>query len=41
MFVIFVAWLAGTAFAIRNDRLQALSLLGSHFGAVDIPATYD
>lgn len=23
-----------------NERLQALSLLGSHFGLVDIPATY-
>lgn len=24
-----------------DDRLQALSLLGSHFGAVDIPTSYD
>lgn len=23
-----------------NERLQALSLIGSHFGLVDIPATY-
>lgn len=26
---------------VLNDRLQALSLIGSHFGAVDIPASYD
>ena len=23
-----------------NERLQSLSLLGSHFGLVDIPATF-
>ena len=24
-----------------NEKLKSLSLLGSHFGVVDIPATYD
>lgn len=37
--------LIGLAEAARNNRfnekLQSLSLLGSHFGLVDIPATYD
>ena len=34
----------GFAAALRsqfNEKLEALSLLGSHFGLVDIPATYD
>ena len=26
---------------LYNGRLESLSLLGSHFGAVDIPATFD
>jgi hypothetical protein len=34
----------GYAAALRNqfiEKLETLSLLGSHFGTVDIPATYD
>ena len=41
---LFSIFFVGYAAALRNqfnEKLAALSLLGSHFGAVDIPATYD
>ena len=41
---VLICGLVGHVVAVRtrfNEKLEALSLLGSHFGAVDIPATYD